>query len=62
MSKRDCSEELSITCSIGIATHDGVTFDSAESLIKAADESLYLAKSAGRNCVRAHTQVETVQP
>ena len=59
VSKRDCSEELSITCSIGIATHDGVTFDSTESLIKAADESLYLAKSAGRNCVRAHTQVET---
>lgn len=59
VSKRGGGEELSITCSIGTATHDGGTFDSAESLIKAADESLYLAKSAGRNCVRA-SQAETL--
>ena len=50
--KRDCDHELSLTCSIGVATHDGRAFGSFESLVKAADDSLYAAKHAGRNCVR----------
>jgi diguanylate cyclase (GGDEF)-like protein/PAS domain S-box-containing protein len=42
----------SVTASLGVATFstDGVT---AESLIKGADEAMYRAKSAGRNCVMA---------
>ena len=51
--KRDSDQELRITCSIGVATHDGDTFDSVGSLIKAADDAVYAAKRAGRNCVRA---------
>ena len=56
--KRDCDQELCITCSVGVATHDGGTFDSVESLIKASDRGVYAAKSAGRNCVRAHAPGE----
>ena len=52
--KRDDGQELGITCSIGVATHDGGTFDSVASLVKAADDGLYSAKHAGRNCVRAY--------
>lgn len=44
---------LSVTCSIGVATHAGDTFERADQLIKAADEAVYAAKAAGRNCVRA---------
>ena len=47
-------DTLTITCSIGVATHAGDTFESADQLIKAADEGVYAAKAAGRNCVRAH--------
>ena len=54
--KRDHDQELRITCSIGVSTHDGDTFESVESLIKAADQGVYAAKSAGRN------QVGTSQP
>jgi len=44
---------LSVTISLGMATHgDGLRFDKAWSLVKAADEALYAAKLAGRNrCV-----------
>ena len=49
--KRDHDQELRITCSIGVSTHDGDTFESVESLIKAADQGVYAAKSAGRNRV-----------
>ena len=56
--KRDHDQELSITCSIGVATHGGSAFDSAASLVKAADEGLYAAKDAGRNCVRAHSSIK----
>jgi diguanylate cyclase (GGDEF)-like protein len=56
--KRNCDQELCITCSVGVATHDGGTFDSVESLIKAADQGVYAAKLAGRNCVRVHSPGE----
>ena len=52
--KRDYDQELRITCSIGVATHDGDTFKSVESLTSAADQGVYIAKSAGRDCVRAY--------
>jgi len=48
-------QELSITCSVGVATHDGTFFDKAEHLVKAADQGVYAAKAAGRNAVRVFT-------
>lgn len=41
-----------ITASIGVATYP-TTSRSKEELIEVADQGMYLAKSAGRNCVRA---------
>jgi diguanylate cyclase (GGDEF)-like protein len=44
---------LRITVSMGVATYDGVRFfKRPEQLIKAADQAVYAAKAAGRNCVR----------
>ena len=44
---------LHITASMGVATYDGVRFfKRPEQLIKAADQAVYAAKAAGRNCVR----------
>ena len=48
-------QELKITCSIGVATHTGGTFDCVAQLLKAADRGVYAAKAAGRNCVRTVT-------
>ena len=50
--RHDDERELCITCSIGVATHTGVTFDRVGQLLKAADQGVYAAKAAGRNCVR----------
>ena len=60
--KRDCDQELRITCSIGVSTHDGGTFDSVEALITAADQGVYAAKSAGRNCVRVGSSEHVRKP
>ncbi|MEE2690008.1 MAG: PleD family two-component system response regulator [Pseudomonadota bacterium] len=47
-------DELQVTVSIGIAsTEDGPKEDSAQKLIKRADEALYKAKTGGRNRVFA---------
>ena len=43
---------LNVTCSIGIATHDGERFERRDGLLKAADRGLYAAKAAGRDCAR----------
>ena len=48
----DTGQELRITCSIGVATHTGDTFARPNLLVKAADQGVYAAKAAGRNCVR----------
>ncbi|MGH6970324.1 MAG: PleD family two-component system response regulator [Caulobacteraceae bacterium] len=45
-------EPLNVTISIGVASTAGVE-DTAEALLKRADEALYAAKSAGRNTVIA---------
>ena len=44
-------EEIPITISIGVATIEGESV-SGDEFIQRADEKLYEAKSAGRNCVR----------
>ncbi|MEO1251418.1 MAG: PleD family two-component system response regulator [Pseudomonadota bacterium] len=45
-------DEVAVTTSIGIAsTENGPEDDTAQKLIKRADQALYEAKSGGRNCV-----------
>ena len=41
---------LDITASFGVAGHEGL--QGPEDLVQAADDALYRAKSAGRNCVK----------
>lgn len=53
--KSDEGKDLSITASIGVATYEGDFFQRVEQLIKAADQGVYAAKAAGRNCVRIFT-------
>jgi diguanylate cyclase (GGDEF)-like protein len=43
--------KMDVTISMGVATLDADTADAA-ALIERADERLYEAKKAGRNCVR----------
>jgi len=52
VTKEDDGEVLGVTCSIGVACHDGSTFAKAEMLVKASDQGVYAAKKSGRNCVR----------
>jgi len=42
------------TVSVGVATYPGAKLDSAEALLRAADDCLYQAKAAGKNSVRQH--------
>src|SRR6185436_12433291 len=42
--------EIRITVSIGVAERSG-TMQSLDALLKSADEAVYVAKSADRNCV-----------
>jgi diguanylate cyclase (GGDEF)-like protein len=51
-------EVVQVTVSIGVA--DSRVANSPQAVIKAADQALYAAKDAGRNCVRAHGQQGTV--
>lgn len=48
----DDGQQLRITASIGVATHDGAYFKAIRDWVKAADQGVYAAKTAGRNCVR----------
>jgi GGDEF domain-containing protein len=44
--------EFKITCSVGATTYDPSSgARTLEALLTAADQGLYAAKSAGRNCV-----------
>ena len=63
------SDELNVTVSIGCTTIDSTTMTSAdnqsnkplgESLLNSADQALYLAKDAGRNCIKVTEFTETV--
>ena len=42
---------MTITISIGVAMPRG-SQETPESLLRRADEALYVAKNAGRNCIR----------
>lgn len=52
--------QISITASIGGATTQGLEDETA--LIERADEALYTAKGAGRNCCRWHDGVKCIEP
>src|SRR5690606_5465182 len=43
---------IPITVSLGIAECNSIASESAEALFERADQLLYAAKDAGRNCVR----------
>jgi diguanylate cyclase (GGDEF)-like protein len=45
---------VSCTVSVGVATYPDARLDSAEALLRAADQCLYAAKAAGKNAVRQH--------
>ena len=49
------ANQVSVTVSMGVAER-GLEQRSPEEVLKAADQALYNAKSAGRNCVRSHGQ------
>jgi diguanylate cyclase len=46
-------EELKVTISVGLA--EVMPSDNAETLVRRADEALYLSKAAGRNCGHFHS-------
>jgi GGDEF domain-containing protein len=57
--------ELKITCSLGVAFSDAPNRIDVASLVHAADEALYCAKQAGRNCVQVAplpAVVRTINP
>jgi two-component system cell cycle response regulator len=45
-------KELNITCSLGVAFTDTSNGTRVAVLVQAADEALYSAKQAGRNCIK----------
>ncbi|WP_394237519.1 GGDEF domain-containing protein [Pseudomonas anguilliseptica] len=49
------ANQVSVTVSMGVAER-GLEQRSPEEVLKAADQALYNAKSAGRNCVRSYGQ------
>ena len=53
--KTDEGQQIVVTISIGVATCCCGIFTSADQLIKAADQGIYVAKASGRNCTRIFT-------
>jgi two-component system, cell cycle response regulator len=49
-------EEARVTISVGVGTYPVPGIHQAEDLLRAADEALYRAKDAGRNCVRGYEE------
>ncbi|MBN1586414.1 MAG: GGDEF domain-containing protein [Candidatus Omnitrophica bacterium] len=55
------AEDKAVTISIGVSTYDGEPKDyKKDTLVKSADEALYRAKDAGKNCV--HLSSEATKP
>ena len=50
--RTDEGQRVAVTVSIGVATCAGGIFASADRLIKAAEQGVYVAKASGRNCTR----------
>ena len=48
-------ETINLRCSIGLVSNSQVTTQTTKTLITCADEALYDAKAAGRNCFRVYT-------
>lgn len=59
--RSDSGETFSISASFGLVCNEQCLGLSAETLIKAADDALYQAKAAGRNCVVAVAATEKKQ-
>jgi two-component system cell cycle response regulator len=53
--------QLSVTISMGVAAYTGAT-DTADDIIKRADETMYQAKRGGRNRVVAHSSIPVAAP
>lgn len=51
------AESLRLTISLGIAEY-GAACDTLETLIKAADDALYMSKRSGRNMVTCHQEIK----
>lgn len=49
------ASQVAVTISMGVAER-GADQANPDEVIKAADQALYSAKSAGRNCIRSHGQ------
>jgi len=49
---REGNDTVRVTISIGVDTTDGKNRVDEEDLLRGADEAVYAAKKAGRNCVR----------
>jgi diguanylate cyclase (GGDEF)-like protein len=45
---------VACTVSVGVATYPAANINSAEELVRAADDCLYQAKESGKNAVRQH--------
>ncbi|MDW5318493.1 diguanylate cyclase [Rhizobium sp. PL01] len=54
------SEKGRVTVSIGIATINSAGVRGTKALLRSADEALYTAKAAGRDCVRGRDQSDDV--
>ena len=53
----DAGQTVALTVSLGISAAEGDGLVTAETLVRQADEALYMAKQSGRNCTRSWTDV-----
>jgi diguanylate cyclase (GGDEF)-like protein len=59
----DGSESLCVTASFGVACSDALpNAKSFDDILEAADQALYEAKHAGRNCARVSTEASAASP
>ncbi len=52
-------KNLHVTASFGIVNYDNQMSENLEDLLRSADQALYQAKEAGRNCTRIFQQIDT---